>query len=258
MDHAEGRRPLHGPQYAVYFQHDLQTMEFITLANIMAAFASSSTSDEPAREDEDARIARFLENLSFRQESESFQQLWLRLMLCSAVDNFQTYLSEMLEAIFIARPETLKSSDKIEVQEVLQYASIEEFIEASAERKVQNLTSRGFPKLCDYFADRLGVRPILADDAFVGTTEAIALRNLFVHHRGRVTRQFLLQTSRSDVSVGDLIVLDRDAAGTLCHKLQAVAKAFDEALVSHFGSQTFQIQHRKRIASGSRVHSEEE
>jgi len=229
-------------------------MEFITLANIMAAYANASTSDEPTREDEDARIARFLQHLSFRQESESFQQLWLRLMLCSAVDNFQTYLSEMLEAIFIARPETLKSSDKVEVQEVLQYASIEEFIEASAEHKVQSLTSRGFTKLCDYFADRLGVRPVLADDALVGTAEAIALRNLFVHHRGRVTRQFLLQTSRSDVAVGDPIVLDRGAAGVLCHNLQAVAKAFDEALVSHFGSQAFQTQRRKRIASDQASH----
>jgi hypothetical protein len=249
VDHAEDRGPSHGPQHAIYFQHELQTMEFITLANIMAAYADGAMSNEPTREDEDAGIARFLRNLSFRQQPESFQQIWLRLMLCSAVDNFQTYLSEMLEAVFTTRPETLKSSDKVEVQEVLQYASIEEFIEASAERKVQNLTSRGFLRLYDYFADRLGVRPILADDELVGTTEAIALRNLFVHHRGRVTRQFLIQTSRSDVSVGDLIVLDRDAAGAQCHNLQAVAKAFDEALVSHFGSQTFQIQHRKRIAS---------
>jgi hypothetical protein len=239
-------------QHATYFHHELQTMEFITLANIMAAYADGSRSDERTGKDEsasgkegNAKIAKFFQNLSFRKESESFRRLWLSVMLCSAVDNFQTYLSEMLEAVFTARPETLKSSDKVEVQEVLQYASIAEFIEASAERKVQSLTSRGFPRLRDYFADRLGVRPVLADDELVGTTEAIALRNLFVHHRGRVTRQFLLQTSRSDVSVGDLIVLDRDAVGALCHNLQAVAEAFDEALVSHFGMQTFQVQ-RKR------------
>jgi hypothetical protein len=247
MNKPEGGAPLHSLQYVIYSHHELQTMEFITLANIMAAaHAEGSILEASIGQDEDPSIGRFFQNLSFREEWQSFRRLWLRLMLCSAVDNFQTYLSEMLQAVFTSRPETLKSSEKVEVQDVLQYASIEEFIEASAERKVQNLTSRGFPKLRDYFVDRLGVRADLTDDTLASTTAAIALRNLFVHHRGRVTRQFLGQTSWNNVSLGDLIVLDRDDAGALCRNLQAAAKAFDEAFVSHFGIQTFLIQQRER------------
>jgi hypothetical protein len=152
MNKPEGGAPLHSLQYVIYSHHELQTMEFITLANIMAAaHAEGSISETAIGQDENPSIGRFSQNLSFREEWQSFRRLWLRLMLCSAVDNFQTYLSEMLQAVFTSRPETLKSSEKVEVQEVLQYASIEEFIEASAERKVQNLTSRGFPKLRDYF-----------------------------------------------------------------------------------------------------------
>jgi hypothetical protein len=230
----------HSPLYFVYTEREIQITEFITLANLMAARADSWAPEESASADSNAVIARFLERLSFRKDGESFRRLWLSLMLCSAVDNFHTYFSEMLQAVFIARPETLKSSEKVEVREVLDYTSMDEFIEASAERKVYSLTSRGFSHLRDYFVDRLGVRPSLADEALSGATEAIGVRNLFVHHRGRVTRQFLRQTSRTDISLGSSITLDRDQVGNLCHALQAVVEAFDEALVSHFGLSVFE------------------
>jgi hypothetical protein len=65
--------PKHSLYFLAYIRHEIQTMEFITLANIMASFAD----DWGAEEGQEDRIARFLQRLSFRAESNSFQQLWL-------------------------------------------------------------------------------------------------------------------------------------------------------------------------------------
>jgi hypothetical protein len=92
VDELEDEEQLRSPQFAIYFHHELQTMEFITLANFMAAYVNSSALKEAIGRDDNAGIVKFFRNLSFRKESESFHRLWLRLMLCSAVDNFQTYL----------------------------------------------------------------------------------------------------------------------------------------------------------------------
>lgn len=62
-----------------------------------------------------------------------------RILFSSFVDNFETYLSDLLYEIFLADPKTLKSNETITVEEVLKCSDLQEFIEYLAKKKLGKL-----------------------------------------------------------------------------------------------------------------------
>ena len=51
-----------------------------------------------------------------------------RILFTSVVDNFEVYLSDLLYEIFLANPSTLKSSQKVTIEEVLNCTDLQEFV----------------------------------------------------------------------------------------------------------------------------------
>lgn len=62
-----------------------------------------------------------------------------RILYSSFVDNFETYLSDLLFEIFLAKPTTLKSSATVTVKEVLDCSDLQEFISYLAKQKISKL-----------------------------------------------------------------------------------------------------------------------
>lgn len=78
------------------------------------------------------------ENPEIPSDSEEGKVL-SRILFGSFVDNFETYLSNLLYEIYLARPETLKSEQQVTVKEVLDCGDIQEFIEYIAKEKISKL-----------------------------------------------------------------------------------------------------------------------
>src|SRR5579875_3532443 len=71
---------------------------------------------------------------------EQYQRWWLETWIAKNVDSFQCYLSQILFRVYKERPDTLKASEnKVEIRDVLEAGSIEEFISNCAEQKVSAL-----------------------------------------------------------------------------------------------------------------------
>ena len=85
-------------------------------------------------------ILKTYDYLSVLKKVESGSRLLGEYIVTRGVDNFQCYLAEVLAAMFRARPETLRSSDKVNVEDVLMCASMDEFVSRIAERKTEQLT----------------------------------------------------------------------------------------------------------------------
>lgn len=100
------------------------------------------------------------------------------LALTRYVDNYLTYIADLLREIFIARPDTLRSREQLTVDEVLSNATMEDLTAYLADRKVTRLSFRGLGELTDYFAGTLGLRlvedPELRDCRGIVDERAIA------------------------------------------------------------------------------------
>lgn len=145
-------------------------------------------------------------------ELKNNRQLFLEVMLVRHIENYLNYLSSLLYEIFVSRPETLKSSDKVEVAKILDHESIESFVRSLAERKVESLSYSSFRNVTMFFQDRFGLS--LADDSEMNTlNEFIEIRNISVHNRCIVNQRFVSRLTLDPKLIGKkkrLFIADLD------------------------------------------------
>ena len=122
---------------------------------------------------------------------------------------------------------------------MLECSSIEEFATRMAERRIDELAYAGFPAIRKFLANRLGVEAEYDRTDLELASEAIAIRNVIVHNRGRVNERFLRDTRLEDLNIGDLVPLDVQDAITMTRAVQAVAKSIDNGLIAKFGIGAF-------------------
>lgn len=113
-----------------------------------------------------------------------------RILYSSFVDNFETYLSDILYEIFLANPATLKSQSTVTLEEVLNCSDLQEFVKYYAKQRLNKLQKgsvKGFIKENSQLRD-LGV----IDDAMQNEIEkTLQIRHLYSHRNGIVDEKFL-------------------------------------------------------------------
>ena len=162
-------------------------------------------------------------------ELKANRQLLLEVILVRHVENFINYLAGLLFEIFTARPETLKSSDKVEVAKVLEHDSIESLVREIAEQKVDSLSYSSFSKLVEFFQERFGIN--IADERDVlFIHEHIEVRNISVHNRCLINKRFVARTGGSASEIGKKKELFGKDLEALTPKLAQVVKSVDLAV----------------------------
>ena len=154
------------------------------------------------------------------------RQLFVETILVRHIENFINYLSSVLFEIFIARPETLKSSDKVEVAKVLEHESIDSLVREIAETKVDALSYSSFAKLSEFFSDRFHISLAPNEDiSFIH--EYIEIRNISVHNRCFINKRFIARTGLDHSALGKKKELYGGDLDRLIPKLVEVVKHVD-------------------------------
>lgn len=125
------------------------------------------------------------------------------------VDNYLVYVSELIGVLFVARPETLRSTEQVSLADLLKQPDLDSFIEWYADEKVNRLSYQGFGEVAKFFRDRFGLD--LLDDASrkPRLIAAIATRNLLVHRRGVVDSRYLKAMHDEGIDTSDLVLGQR-------------------------------------------------
>lgn len=113
-----------------------------------------------------------------------------RILFSSFVDNFETYLSDILYEIFLAKPQTLKSQHTVTVEEVLKCSDLQEFVKYYAKQKISSLQKgsvKAFIKENKQIKD-LGV---LNETSQNDIEKILQIRHLYSHRNGIVDEKFL-------------------------------------------------------------------
>jgi hypothetical protein len=201
---------------AAFYEDQGRTLRFLVLVRRLAAQADASglasaeallrLSDDAA---DRAQAQRILDRGDFTQrELDEFTQLLLQMVLARSVDNYLTYVSELLRLVLRTRPETLDGETKVEVAFVLGHETMEELHVALADQRVDELAQSGFGELAGTLRDELGFS--LFDDSgrLDLATRLVAARNVIVANRGVVDRSYLESAPGSDLRIGDPLLLE--------------------------------------------------
>jgi hypothetical protein len=151
---------------------------------------------------------------SFMYAFSKKQQFIMEVILVRLVENYLNYLSSLLYEIFIQKPETMKSGEKIEISSVLSHDSFKSLIRTIAEKKISNLTYSSFKDLSTFFSEQFKLR-ICSDAATQNITLAIELRNISVHNRCKIDQRFIERTKYDPTKKGKVAIIDLELINNL-------------------------------------------
>lgn len=113
-----------------------------------------------------------------------------RILFSSVVDNFETYLSDILFEIYLAKPETLKSEQMVKVEDVLSCSDIQEFITFWAKQKIGKLQKgsvKGFISENKQIKDLNVISNVVENEI----ERILQIRHLYSHRNGVIDDKFL-------------------------------------------------------------------
>jgi hypothetical protein len=140
------------------------------------------------------------------EDLKKHRQFFIEILLVRHVENYLNFLSSLLKVVFIARPEVLRSSEKIDLETVFRHSSIDDLVKTVAERKVDSLSYASFGDLADYFNEKFHM-VLVGEKDLQSVIEAIETRNISVHNRCVVNQRYLSRTGRKNIELGEIRIL---------------------------------------------------
>jgi hypothetical protein len=198
------------------------------------ALVDSAISDEEERQRHQEVIDRGGGDAR-RTMQTHFAQLFTQIVFQRAVDNFLVYVVELLRRVFVERPEALRSSETIKVEDVLRWSTMDDLVQALVERRVERLAYLSLTDLQDDLIRSLGLELFGDQTDLSRAVRLVATRNLLAHNRAIVNERFLRQVPDSTLTIGEPILLNGDDVLADLEFLSEAAKRIDAVAISHFG-----------------------
>jgi hypothetical protein len=179
----------------------------IELGEIPFEKADEETADESPDE---SKILKGPATKAFiKVTSDLYRNMFVRIM-----ENFETYLADILAEIYIEKPEMLKSKETLTLDEVLRFECRDDLIKYISEKRVNNLQMQGLKAIRKHVAEQHGLNWFTdEDETFLD--RAMLTRNVIVHNKSRVNHIYLKKYP--------------DCGHELGHKLKV--KAYAESMV---------------------------
>ncbi len=181
-----------------FIHFTLETEHFETLVHFLQvgnSFIAENKEEAKANYYESVRKADedpgFLEgNYDKLLDISYYENKISRIIYVRAIDNFTTYFKDVLAEIVIKKPEILKSKETERLDFILEHTSIEDLIKSVSEKTIERLFYKGIKDIAKYFKDRLGVDIFKNQSVEDKINILIKQRNLVVHNRGKITKEF--------------------------------------------------------------------
>jgi hypothetical protein len=137
-----------------------------------------------------------------------YERHFSQMAYSRSIDNFISYFKDILAEVVIKKPQILKSKDQERLDFILNHNSMEDLLKSISERKIEELFYKGIIDIEKFFDERLGIR-IFKDDETKGTiNRLIKQRNLIVHNRGQISKEFAADFPEMNYQSGLYLVFE--------------------------------------------------
>lgn len=113
-----------------------------------------------------------------------------RILFSSIADSFETYLSDLLYEIFLAKPQTLKSQKQVTIKEVLDCSDLEDFVHYWATKQIGKL-QKGSVKGFIEENNQIKQLKVIDTETQNEIEKILQIRHLYSHRNGIVDEKFL-------------------------------------------------------------------
>jgi hypothetical protein len=153
-------------------------------------------------------------------------KMLMRILFSFCADTFETFMSDLLYEIYLAKPEALKSDAPVKVKDVLDCSDMQEFISRYSKEKLKKL-QRGSVK--EFIADNKAIRSLNVFDATrqAEIEEILQIRHLYTYQNGIIDDKFRKSFPAAKVNDEYRMALDEflDRFEYLAQAIEAVDEA---------------------------------
>ncbi len=141
---------------------------------------------------------------------ETYENYFGQMAYARIADNALCYFKEIIAEVVIKRPELLKSKEKETLEFIFSFDTMESLINAISEKKVNELFYGGVEDIKNYFNTRLGIKMFQNETEEKNFNQFVKQRNLLVHNRGIISKEFSKEFSTEKVfyEVGNKLVFN--------------------------------------------------
>jgi hypothetical protein len=145
---------------------------------------------------------------SFAQTHHLYERLRREVTVTRTVDNYTTYVTDVMSEFHRRYPGSLKGKDKkISVELVLDAGTIGNVIDALTEARVHDLAHQSLGTLADYLKGQHDIGLFATKEGRAAAELAAERRNLIVHNRGVINRVWIKRVGAGHGDLGDRINL---------------------------------------------------
>jgi hypothetical protein len=136
------------------------------------------------------------------------------VMLVGLISTYDSYLSQLLEAVFKVNPDAVSASDKtMTFSELTKFASIEEARNSIVTKEIETLMRDSHHEQFDAMEKRFGMKLREGLSIWPNFIEVCERRNLFTHTGGVVSGQYIKagvqhNFSTTNINIGDTLTVD--------------------------------------------------
>jgi hypothetical protein len=102
------------------------------------------------------------------------------------------------------------------------------------ERKVQELSYKGYSDLEEWWKDRIGVPLVPSDKSRAALALLLELRNAIVHNRGRAGARYMRTVNPTGVTIGEQIIVSESYVNNALGFVTGVVSELDHAVAEKY------------------------
>jgi hypothetical protein len=155
-----------------------------------------------------------------------------------SIDNFLSYISEVLQLAISKRPEILRSNETISLDEVVRFSRHRDLISYLIDRTISRLSYKSFLEIDKYISEKTNIQLVNTENERTLLMTSIEIRNIYSHNRGEASEATIKRLERFDhpltLRKGQRVELDLSLVEELLTNLTTIARRTDKEFAAKF------------------------
>ena len=198
------------------FSNETINLEFLLIYILFAESSKEDLNDKKEflkvlyEKNGENSLTKFLESEKSDMifSAKSYEKYFGQMAYTRITDNVLSYFKDILVEVIKAKPQILKSKEKESLDYIFSFNNMEDLIEDITEKNIEKLFYGSITDIKKFFSDKLGIQLFESEILEKNFEQFIKQRNLIVHNRGIISKEFSKQFSNEHVTynTGNILV----------------------------------------------------
>ncbi|WP_405248103.1 hypothetical protein [Cellulophaga sp. Asnod2-G02] len=175
--------------------------------------------------------------------AKSYEKYFGQMAYTRITDNILSYFKDVLVEVIKAKPQILKSKEKEPLDYIFSFNNMEDLIEDITEKNIEKLFYGSIDDIKKFFSDRLGIQIFENKITEKNFEQFIKQRNLIVHNRGIISKEFAKDYSNEHVTYtsGNILVFSYEDLSNINGVMTNLIANLDMKISEKFKLETLKL-----------------